>query len=642
MFQFLCTIEVKYWKGLLALDAGTYMAAMVGVIEKELRYFRRWLCIAVLIGIVSGIGAVIFNYAIHLALELFLGRLAGYYPPHPGGRELTFTLPENRLLLIIPPALGGLLSGIVVYTFAPEAEGHGTDAAIEAFHYKEGTIRPCVPLVKLVASAITIGSGGSAGKEGPVAQIGGGFGSFLAQILKLSPRDRRIALAIGVGSGIGAIFKAPFGGAIFASEILYTMDFEPEVIPPAFVASFIGYLITGYFTGWSHIFSAPNLAGTSYKLYEPVTLALFTLLGIINGIFGILYVKTFYGVRNIFRKITNVPDKLKPAIGGLVTGLIGVMFPYVFESSYGWLQMIINGDFEYLPLHVLLLLPLLKILATAFSIGSGGSGGVFAPALVIGGSLGAIVWHIARQILPGYDIPVAAYAVVGMMSFFGGVGKVPIATILMVGEMTGEYELFAPSLIATFLSYIITGHHSIYESQLRYRHESPAHEASKIGLVMTLYEKLREEDPTMLMKAKAADLMVKAPVTLSPRKKVSEIVDLIKTYPYRVYPVVDDNNKFLGFVRLEEILLSARSTRDIELDFLPIHRGVTVKEDESLGEVLEKMIESEADKIAVVDEGGKLKGIITAVEVLRYVTSMKVKGKSQRGGSVRPGTLTTR
>ena len=599
--------------------------ALSNTLEKEIRYFEKWLGIAILIGVVSGVGAVIFDYMIKYSTLLFLGSMAGYYPPKPGENHLAFTLPSNKYLLLIPPIIGGLLSGFMVFKFAPEAEGHGTDAAIEAFHYKEGVVRPRVPLIKLIASAITIGSGGSAGKEGPVAQIGGGFGSLLAQVLKLSPREKRIALAVGIGSGIGAIFKAPFGGAIFASEVLYLMDFEPEVIPPAFIASFVGYIITGYCTGWGHVFSAPPLIGTSYKLYHFPTLLSFAFLGLLNGIIGIVYVKTFYGVRKVFRTLRKVPPELKPAIGGLLTGLIGVFFPYVLGSSYGWLQMAINGNFENLPLQTLLLLPLLKILATSFSIGSGGSGGVFAPALVIGGSLGALVWHVTRSIFPGYDIPAATYVVIGMTSFFGGVGKVPIATILMVSEMTGEYELFAPSLIATALSYIITAKNTIYESQVLSRAESPAHGVSKIGLLHTLYTKLRIKDSKLLTTVKARDLMVKARAKLDYRSKVRDILELIKAYPYRMFPVVDQENTFIGVIRIEDIPLTDPKMLDMEIMLLPVRRGVTVTKNETLGDILEKMLENEVDKVIVVGEDLKLEGIITAKEILRYVMLQRVR-----------------
>ncbi len=610
---------------LLALVEGNQRFKIdLSLLREELRYLEKWLVIAVLIGLVSGFGAVLFHYAIDYSTELFLGRLANYYPPKPGEPSPTFILPDNRLAIVVSLTIGGLLSGFIVFRFAPEAEGHGTDAAIDAFHYKEGVIRARVPLIKLLASAITIGSGGSAGKEGPVAQIGGGFGSVLADILKLNPRDRRIALAIGLGSGIGAIFKAPLGGTIFASEVLYLMDFEPYVIPPALIASLVGYTIVGYYTGWTPIFWTPSMTSKLYKLHEPITLAFFILLGLLNGILGILYVKVFYGMRDIFARL-RLPKEIKPAIGGFLAGLIGVFYPQILESSYGWLQLAISGDFTQLPLQTILALPLLKMLATAFSIGSGGSGGVFAPSLVIGGSLGALMWHLAYLVLPNYDVPPAAYVVIGMMSFFGGVGKVPIATILMVGEMTGTYELLTPSLIATAVSYIIMGRNSIYESQVFSRAESPAHGESKIGAIHTIYEKLRLEEPGILYEVKARDLMVKPRAKILYTNKVEDILTLIKSHPYRVYPVVHEKDRFLGFITLEDIILvlKTRST-DLDIMLLPIHKGVTVDPEESLNDILRKMIEYEVDKVAVVDKNHILRGIITAKEILRYLAFKKV------------------
>ena len=218
--------------------------------REKVLYFRKWLVVVVLIGLVSGFGALIFNLMVEHAMAFFLTNLAGYKPPLPGEFYGEFTYPAEGALIMLSLTVGGLISGLVVSKVAPEAEGHGTDAAVEAFHHKEGKVRARVPLVKMVASAVTIGSGGSGGKEGPVAQIGAGFGSLISSLFKMKPKERRMAAAIGLGSGISAMFKTPFGGAIFASEVLYMMDFEPEVIPLAFIASFIGYLVVGYFTGW--------------------------------------------------------------------------------------------------------------------------------------------------------------------------------------------------------------------------------------------------------------------------------------------------------------------------------------------------------------------------------------------------------
>ncbi|MGZ3644992.1 MAG: chloride channel protein, partial [Ktedonobacteraceae bacterium] len=203
------------------------------------RYLLKWLFISTLIGLVAGVGAIVFTLAIKLATQFFLGRLVGYLPPDPAGEGTMGVMPlwaaARPWLLPVITTVGGLLAGIIVFSLAPEAEGHGTDAAISAFH-RDTPIRARIPLVKLVASAITIGSGGSAGREGPSAQISAGFGSILGNLLHLDTQDRRIAIATGIGAGIGSIFRAPLGGAVLAAEILYKHDLEVEALIPALIA----------------------------------------------------------------------------------------------------------------------------------------------------------------------------------------------------------------------------------------------------------------------------------------------------------------------------------------------------------------------------------------------------------------------
>ena len=303
---------------------------------KNPRYLLKWLLMGMLIGIIAGLGAIVFYAAIHFASQVFMTGLVGYTPPDPAGEGKTSVMPfwnsARPWLLPVVTALGGLISGIIVFTLAPEAEGHGTDAAIAAFH--EGkTIRARIPLVKLVASAITIGTGGSAGREGPAAQISAGFGSLLATALRLDIQDRRIALATGMGAGIGAIFGAPLGGAILAAEILYKDDLEVETIIPALIASIVGYSIFGAWSGWHSIFSTPaNLTFNS-----PLQLPYYVVLGLLCGIMGKLYSNGFYGVTDIFHKI-KLPKWLKPAIGGLMVGLICLVIPQALGMGYGWIS----------------------------------------------------------------------------------------------------------------------------------------------------------------------------------------------------------------------------------------------------------------------------------------------------------------
>ncbi|HEV7129768.1 MAG TPA: chloride channel protein, partial [Ktedonobacterales bacterium] len=427
-------------------------------------YFQRWLLIGALIGVVAGVGAIVFFAAIAFCTHLFLGLGAGYTPPGPAGEGATVLRPIARPWLIpLITTLGGLLCGFIVYTFAPEAEGHGTDAAIHAFHERGGKIRLRIPPIKLLASAITIGSGGSAGREGPTAQIAAGFGSWLGDLLHLDDHDRRIAMAAGVGAGIGAIFKAPFGGALLSGEILYKRDFEAEALFPAFIASVVGFSIYGLWAGWTPVFGL----GGHFTFNDPRSLLGFLILGLICGLVGLLYPRTLYGLRDLFQRI-DIPNQVKPAIGGLLVGLIGVIFPQALGMGYGYVQFGIDGNFVVLSAWLMLALVFVKILTTALTIGSGGSGGVFGPGMVIGGFLGGALWSGLHTLMPWMlgNTPPGAFVVVGMGAFFGGIAKAPLAVILMVAEMTGEYSLIVPAMLATMVAYLVTGETSIYESQV--------------------------------------------------------------------------------------------------------------------------------------------------------------------------------
>ncbi len=434
-------------------------------------YFQKWMVLGVLIGVVAGLGAIAFFEAIDLSTRLFLGRMAGLTPPVAAGEGATIvTSAGHRWLLPAIVALGGLLSGVIVYTLAPEAEGHGTDAAIDAFHRKGGRIRSRIPPIKLIASAITIGSGGSAGREGPTAQIAAGFGSWLGDAFRLTPHDRRIAVAVGMGAGIGAIFKAPLGGAILAAEILYIRDFELDAIIPGFIASVIGYAIFGAWSGWTPVFGDTH--GLTFT--QPESLMWYVVLGLAAGVGGIAYAKTFYAARDAFHRL-RIPPHFKPAIGGLCVGVIALWFPQVLSMGYGWIQLGIDGNTIELATGTMLALVALKIIATSLTIGSGGSGGVFAPGLFIGGMLGGGIWGALHTHVPWMPDTPAPFVIVGMMALFGGVAKAPIAVMLMVAEMTGEFSMLVPAMIATSIAYLVAGDIRIYESQVPTRADSPAH-----------------------------------------------------------------------------------------------------------------------------------------------------------------------
>ncbi len=435
------------------------------------RYLLKWLAISTIIGIVAGLGAVLFSKAIHIATELFLGRGVGYIPPLPIGEGSPVeTVMDRPWLLPLITMLGGLISGIVVFRWAPEAEGHGTDAAIESIHFRNATTNPKVPPVKLLASAVTIGSGGSGGREGPAAQISSGFASLLATALRLSPADRRIAVSAGMGAGIGAIFRAPLGGALMASEILYIHDMEVSVLLPALMSSIIAYSVFGVIEGWEPIFgSQPEIAFT-----DPITLIWYIGLGLLAGIGGILYCKTFYGTQQLFSR-WQIPQYIKPAIGGLLVGLIGIAMHGTIATGYGWVQMSMGPDLMTMPLWIILTLPFAKMITTSLSIGSGGSGGIFGPGMVIGGMLGATIWRFGHNLLPHMPTSPAPFVIIGMMALFGSVAHAPFAVMLMVAEMTGNLSLLAPAMLCVAVATAVVGNTTIYASQLPDRSHAPAH-----------------------------------------------------------------------------------------------------------------------------------------------------------------------
>jgi chloride channel protein, CIC family len=498
-------------------------------------YFRKWVVLGVLIGVVAGVGAIAFFSAIEWSTKLFLGGITDLTPPLPLGEgQPLVTAAGRRWAIPVVTTLGGLLAGLIVFWLAPEAEGHGTDAAIDAFHERGGKIRARIPPIKLIASAITIGSGGSAGREGPTAQIAAGFGSWLGDIFRLSPQDRRIAVAAGIGAGIGAIFKAPLGGAILAAEILYIRDFEVEAIVPGFIASVVGYTIFGAWSGWTPVFGD----GLGFRFDQPSSLVWYAVLGLLAGFGGIAYAKTFYATRDFFRRI-RIPPHFKPAIGGLGVGLIALAFPQVLSMGYGWLQLAINGNTAQLAVGTMLALVALKIVATSLSIGSGGSGGVFAPGLFIGGMLGGGMWELLHGHVAWMPANSEPFVVVGMMALFGGVAKAPIAVILMVAQMTNELSMVVPAMMATTIAYLVSGNISIYESQAKTRADSPAHRGEYgIPLIQTIT---------------VAEAMRSDVITASPDETIDEAEERIYHHDKRGLPVIE-NERLVGMFTSSDAL----------------------------------------------------------------------------------------
>ncbi|HEX5139539.1 MAG TPA: chloride channel protein, partial [Dehalococcoidia bacterium] len=561
-------------------------------------YLRKWVFLGVLIGIVAGVGAIVFFVAIDKATWLFLGQLVGLDPPVASGESggptvVTEAAREWALPLVV--ALGGLISGLIVFTLAPEAEGHGTDAAIDAFHQKGGRIRTRIPPIKLVASAVTIGSGGSAGREGPTAQIAAGFGSWLGEVFNLSPADRRTALAVGVGAGIAAIFKAPLGGAILAAEILYIRDFELEALVPGFIASVIGYSIFGAYAGWDPVFGT----GVGLTFHDPETLIGFALLGLVCGLVGIAYVRVFYGTQHLFHRL-HIPPHVKPAIGGLLVGLIGIFYPQVLSMGYGWLQLAIDGDTAQLAVETMLVLVALKIIATSLTIGSGGSGGVFAPGLFIGGMVGGGLYGLLDGAPWMPDSP-APFVIVGMAALFGGVAKAPIAVILMVAEMTNEFSMLIPAMLSVTVAYLVTQDTRIYASQVSTRADSPAHRSEYIVPVMQTVS--------------VADAMTTDIVSVSPEDSIAVATERMNASGRRGLPVIE-NGLLVGMFTASDVLRASTASLSMVREAMATDLKVAYPAD-SIHVALRRMTEASVSRLPVVDRDNPqhLLGVISTRDV---------------------------
>ena len=562
-------------------------------------YLKKWIVLGVVIGAVAGLGAIVFYEALVLCTRFFLGVLAGYHVPSPAGEggnagSASFVRPW-----LLPPivGVGALLGALLVFGIAPEAEGHGTDAAISAVHHNPRGLRFRAVVVKIVASALTIGSGGSGGREGPTAQISAGFGSLLARTLDLTPADSRIAVATGIGSGIGAIFGAPLGGAVLAAEILYRDDFEPNALLPCFIASAVSYVVFGAVLGFAPLFGYVG----GYRFSDSSQLAWFALIGILGGLFGLLYAKSFYGMVSLFRR-SPLPRWAAPAIGGLLVGLMALVIPEVLGTGYGWVQKGLGPELLTIPLWIVLILPFAKIVATGLSIGSGGSGGIFGPGMVIGAFLGGAVWRVFEPLVPSMGHNPAPYVIIGKMCCFGGISRAPLAVMLMVAEMTGSLSMLAPAMIAVGLAWLIVrrSDDTIYRSQLRSRADAPAQRLlAGLPLLAAI--------PTS--RAMAPPLLV-----LPAQMSATEARGALDRAGVRGAPVVDEAGRFEGTAAWKE--LDSKDDRDQPVGEQADAGAPVASVSGRLDAALESLTEAPSSWVAVLDDDRRVVGTLSISDLM--------------------------
>ncbi len=560
----------------------------------ELRTVSRWVGLGLAIGIVAGLGAAFFFAGMQWVRHIVLDGWANLPAVEPRGEHSLFDAPITGhvrwWMVALAPALGGLASGLIVFRFAPEAEGHGTDAIVESFHHHGGKIRARVPVVKTIASILLLGTGGSAGREGPIAQIGAGFGSLIAKPLGLSAREQRLMLVAGAAGGIGAIFRSPLGGALFLVEVLYRDDFEVDALVPAVLSSVVAYSV------FTMIFPAGTIFVVEHHyVFDPRQLPFYLVMGIGASLVGVLYIKVFYGMRDhVFHKM-KIPLSLKPMLGGLIIGLLALEIPQALGAGYGWLQeaLLPTGRLPigWIGAGTMLGIALLKVLTTSLSISSGGSGGVFGPSVVIGGMVGGAFGVAFHQIAPHIVPQPGAFVMVGMACFFGGVAHVPISSLVMASEMTGSYDLLVPLMLAEAVTFVMVRRWTLYEKQVPTRRDSPAHGGE---YVLDLLQDIRVRE------------VYRRDLTVMPVQASTPLETLLRHASesnQAVFPVMTPDQKVEGVVTLDtlrafffdEDIGQLAIAADCEMPF------IYVTEADTMGTALERFASSHYPQLPVVD-----------------------------------------
>ena len=571
------------------------------------------LATAVLVGLGTGVGAVLFIQLIALIQRTLFGDLGGLLSGW------------GRVPLIIAPTLGGLLAGPIIAYFAREAKGHGVPEVMAAIALRGGRIRPRVAVAKIVASALCIGSGGSAGREGPIVQVGSALGSALGQLLGLSEARIKNLVACGAAAGIAATFNAPIAGVIFAMEIILGelhMGFLGNVVISAVTASTVARI----FLGNRPAFSIPE-----YTIRSPGEILLYALLGVLAALVGIAFTRILYWFEDRFDR-WQFPMALKPAAGGCLLGVLALVYPsllqmigtsgadvgaglpllshlpQVYGSGFTAIQQMLLGE---LSLVVLVALLIVKPLATSLTLGSGNSGGIFAPSLFIGAALGGAFGAVIESVAPGATAGPGAFAAVGMAAVFSGAARAPFTAILIVFEMTSDYYLIVPLMAGVIVSYILAEHihpESIYTLKLTRR-----------GIRLR-----RGRDVDVLDSVRVEEVMVKNPATVPDDLPVPRLIDEFVRTGRHGFPVIDSNGRLAGMVSLEDYRRAVESVTPDILEQMVVANIATldvtsVFPDDTVGVALRRMAPRDLGRLPVVarDDHRHLLGVIRRNDILR-------------------------
>ena len=609
------------------------MGTNVGVEMRVLETWAKQTFYYALIGVLVGLAIAAFFLALNFLQPFCLEYLGGYTPPAPMNEPhffaftprfgSVFSSPVVLVLLALLPAAGGLLCGLLKYKLVPveNPELHETDVFIDGFHNQKGIIKGRTGLVRGVCSVITIGSGGSAGREGPSAMLGATIGSAFSRFFNLSERERRRIVAAAAGAGIAAIFKSPLGGAFFGIETLYRRDMEIEALAPAIICSITAYIVSSSFFGMGALYEIGtyDLA----HLLKPLSLVLFLVLGVVCVPFVILFAYLMDRSRAIFFERMTIPDYIKPCIGGF---LLGVLFLFgslllnprndpqrgvsiasgLFGGGYGFLQLALYGE---LALSVLIFIILAKIVGTALTLGSGGSGGSFIPALTIGGALGGAVGQLLSYVFPQTVVNPWLFSLIGAAAFFGAAAHAPLAALFIVSEISGSYELFVPALLAIIPAYMLIGKWTIYPEQYEVQKDSPAHR--------------REFIVDILEGLKVKDAYTKEVLTIPGEKTVKEALYYAEKHGHISYPVVDARGQMIGITSVIDLEKEREAGSEYKrVDLMCVKDVVVTYLDEPLEDALRKMDRYHVGRLPVVQGEGadgrkELIGIIGRSDIIR-------------------------
>ena len=581
------------------MEGRTIQKAFNTVSLKTLALFKRFqltehtfmIIIAIVIGVLAGFAAIGIRALILWISELsFTGT----------GSYLENILNTSWYWILIVPIIGGLIVGPIIYFFAPEAKGHGVPEVMQAILLKGGAIRPRVAFVKTITSAITIGTGGSVGREGPIIQIGSSLGSMVGQFFRVPSRRLKTLVGCGAAAGIAAAFNAPIAGALFAVEIIL-MDFAVAQFSPIVISSVMATVISRSFEGDFAAFIVPK-----YELISPYEIGFYFILGALSGVVSYLFIKALYSSEEYFDDKLKIPEYLKPALGGLGVGIIALAFPQVMGVGYDSINNALYGNMIW---YIALALVFAKILATAVTLGSGGSGGIFAPSLFMGAMLGYFFGSFVHQYFPDITATPGAYALVAMGGLVAGTTRAPITAIIIVFELTNDYHIILPLMITCIISTILSARfsrESIYTLKLVLRNIG-----LKEGIETNVMESILVED-----------VYSKEFETINATDNFSQVVNKVIQGKEFDYPVITGDGKILGIISLGDIkdylfekdslqnLLIASDIANTTFD--------TITPGDNCGIVLEKLRYSRYEGLPVIEDkdSNKIIGFIRRKEIL--------------------------